>query len=102
MHPLLPRLELHGKEKDPDGGPFPAYPSGKTWDEPSGKTGSGKKFFHNIIDGSKVRRFTGHRLKAVKNLRLLLKREYNVMAINKPFFHIPPKNSCMFSATKGG
>ena len=66
MHPLLPRLELHGKEKDPDGGPFPAYPSGKTWDEPSGKTGSGKKFFHNIIDGSKVRRFTGHRLKAVK------------------------------------
>eukprot|EP00439_Symbiodinium_sp_Y106_P086940 s8_g37.t1 len=39
---------------DPDGGPFPAYPSGKTWDEPSGKTGSGKKFFHNIIDGSKV------------------------------------------------
>ncbi|CAE7392188.1 osm1 [Symbiodinium pilosum] len=41
-------------EKDPEGGPFPAYPSGKTWDEPSGKTGSGKKFFHNIIDGSKV------------------------------------------------
>ncbi|CAK9081080.1 unnamed protein product [Durusdinium trenchii] len=39
---------------DPDGGPLPAYPSGKTWDEPSGKTGSGKKFFHNIIDGSKV------------------------------------------------
>ena len=40
--------------EDPDNGPFPAYPSGKTWDEPSGKTGSGKKFFHNIIDGSKV------------------------------------------------
>ncbi len=39
-------------EKDPDGGPFPAYPSGKTWDEPSGKTGSGKKFFHNTIPGS--------------------------------------------------
>merc|ERR1711912_168092 len=39
-------------EKDPEGGPFPAYPSGKTWDEPSGKTGSGKKFFHNIIPGS--------------------------------------------------
>jgi hypothetical protein len=38
------------EEKDPDGGPFPAYPSGKTWEEPSGKTGSGKKFFHNIID----------------------------------------------------
>ena len=43
--------------QDPDGGPLPAYPSGKTWDEPSGKTGSGKKFFHNIIDGSKVFRF---------------------------------------------
>ena len=30
--------------KDPDGGPFPAYPSGKSWDEASGKTDSGKKF----------------------------------------------------------
>merc|ERR1712187_643991 len=39
-------------EKDPDGGSWPAYPSGKSWDEPSGKTGSGKKFFHNIIQGS--------------------------------------------------
>merc|ERR1712054_683580 len=42
------------QEKDPEGGLFPAYPSGKTWDEPSGKTGSGKKFFHNIIPGSAV------------------------------------------------
>jgi succinate dehydrogenase/fumarate reductase flavoprotein subunit len=42
------------QEKDPEGGPFPAYPSGKTWDEPSGKTGSGKKFYHNFIDGSQV------------------------------------------------
>merc|ERR1712167_387883 len=41
-------------EKDPEGGPYPAYPSGKTWDEPSGKTGSGKKFYHNVIPGSKV------------------------------------------------
>merc|ERR1712134_225264 len=41
-------------EKDPNGGSFPAYPSGKSWDEPSGKTGSGKKFFHNIIPGSQV------------------------------------------------
>merc|ERR1719326_100627 len=41
-------------EKDPDGGSWPAYPSGKSWDEASGKTGSGKKFFHNIIPGSKV------------------------------------------------
>ena len=31
--------------KDPDGGPFPAYPSRKPWDEASGMTGSGKKFF---------------------------------------------------------
>jgi len=43
------------QEKDPDGGNFPAYPSGKTWDEPSGKTGSGKKFFHNMIPGSAVK-----------------------------------------------
>merc|ERR1719487_1760046 len=40
--------------KDPDGGPWPAYPSGKSWDEASGKTGSGKKFCHNVIPGSKV------------------------------------------------
>merc|ERR1719345_548627 len=39
-------------EKDPDGGPFPAYPSGKSWDEASGPTGSGKKFYHNVIPGS--------------------------------------------------
>merc|ERR1712159_192456 len=39
-------------KKDPDGGSWPAYPSGKSWDEPSGKTGSGKKFFHNVIQGS--------------------------------------------------
>merc|ERR1712049_55562 len=43
-------------EKDPDGGSFPAYPSGKSWDEPSGKTGSGKKFYHNIIPGSAVKK----------------------------------------------
>merc|ERR1712039_202957 len=42
-------------EKDPDGGPWPAYPSGKSWDEASGKTGSGKKFYHNIIPGSEVK-----------------------------------------------
>merc|ERR1712194_714011 len=42
-------------EKDPDGGSFPAYPSGKSWDEPSGKSGSGKKFYHNIIPGSAVK-----------------------------------------------
>merc|ERR1711953_327125 len=43
------------QEKDPDGGSFPAYPSGKSWDEPSGKTGSGKKFYHNILPGSAVK-----------------------------------------------
>merc|ERR1719160_1585660 len=42
-------------EKDPDGGSWPAYPSGKSWDECSGKTGSGKKFYHNVIDGSRVK-----------------------------------------------
>mmetsp|Transcript_3632 Transcript_3632/g.8283 ORF Transcript_3632/g.8283 Transcript_3632/m.8283 type:complete len:502 (+) Transcript_3632:51-1556(+) len=42
-------------ERDPDGGPFPAYPSGKSWDEASGKTGSGKKYFHNIIPASAVK-----------------------------------------------
>ena len=38
--------------QDPDGGPFPAYPSGKSWDEASVKTGSGKKFYHNVISGA--------------------------------------------------
>merc|ERR1719271_746119 len=41
-------------EQDPEGGPWPAYPTGKSWDEPSGKTGSGKKFYHNVIQGSAV------------------------------------------------
>jgi len=40
--------------QDPEGGPWSAYPSGKSWDEPSGKTGSGKKFYHNVIPGSQV------------------------------------------------
>merc|ERR1719454_256123 len=42
-------------EKDPEGGSFPAYPSGKSWDARSGPTGSGKKFYHNIIQGSDVK-----------------------------------------------
>merc|ERR1719379_3072770 len=41
-------------EKNPDGGPHPAYPSGKSWDDASGPTGSGKKFYHNIISGAQV------------------------------------------------
>jgi succinate dehydrogenase/fumarate reductase flavoprotein subunit len=42
-------------EKDPDGGSWPAYPSGKSWDEASGKTGSGKKFYANLLPGDKVK-----------------------------------------------
>jgi len=42
------------QEQDPEGGPYPAYPSGKSWDQPSGETGVGKKFFHNVIPGSAV------------------------------------------------
>jgi succinate dehydrogenase/fumarate reductase flavoprotein subunit len=40
------------QEKDPDGGQWPAYPSGKSWDAASGPTGSGKKFYHNVISGA--------------------------------------------------
>jgi len=39
-------------EKDPEGGEWPAYPSGRSWDAASGPTGSGKKFYHNVIQGS--------------------------------------------------
>ena len=42
-------------EKDPNGGSFPAYPSGKSWNAASGKTGSGRKFFHSIIPGSALK-----------------------------------------------
>ena len=38
--------------KDLDGGSYPSYPSGKSWYEASGKTGSGKKFYHNVISGA--------------------------------------------------
>merc|ERR1712014_99244 len=41
-------------EKDPDGGSWPAYPTGKSWDDASGPTGSGKKYYHNVIPGSQV------------------------------------------------
>ena len=37
--------------KDPDGGPYLAYPSGKSWDEASGKTSSWNKFYLNVISG---------------------------------------------------
>merc|ERR1740121_3505976 len=60
LQTIVDTHELHYQaakktEKDPDGGSWPAYPSGKSWDEPSGKTGSGKKFYHNIIPGSAVK-----------------------------------------------
>ena len=32
--------------------PFPAYPSGDSWDEAFGKTGSGEKFLRNVISGA--------------------------------------------------
>merc|ERR1711972_1207819 len=40
--------------KDPEGGSWPAYPSGKSWDAASGPTGSGKKFYHDVISGDQV------------------------------------------------
>ena len=33
-------------------GPYPVYPSGKSWDEVPGKMSSRKKFFHNAISGA--------------------------------------------------
>ena len=38
--------------KDPDGGPYPAFASDKSWSEASGKTGSEKKFYHNVSSGA--------------------------------------------------
>merc|ERR1712093_576527 len=49
-----PQFQIFMLGHSPEGGPWPAYPSGKSWDEPSGKTGSGKKFYHNVIPGSQV------------------------------------------------
>uniref|UniRef100_A0A7S4WIP6 Cytochrome b5 heme-binding domain-containing protein n=1 Tax=Alexandrium monilatum TaxID=311494 RepID=A0A7S4WIP6_9DINO len=42
-------------ESNPDEGPWPAFPSGRSWDEASGKPGAGKRFFRNAISGSAVR-----------------------------------------------
>ena len=33
-------------------GPCPAYPSGKPWNEATGKAGSEMKFRHNVISGA--------------------------------------------------
>ena len=38
--------------KDPDGEPYPAFASEKSWNEASGKTGSEKKFYHNVSSGA--------------------------------------------------
>ena len=48
-------IEAHyqGSQKtDPDGGPYPASPSGESWEEASGKTGSGEKFYHKVLSGA--------------------------------------------------
>ena len=37
--------------KDPNGGPYSAFASDKSWDEASGKTGLEKKFYHNVSSG---------------------------------------------------
>ena len=37
--------------KNPNRRPYPAYPSSKSWCEACGKTGSGKKFHHNVMSG---------------------------------------------------
>ena len=37
--------------RDPNGEPYPAFSSGKSWNEASGKTGSEKKFYHNVSSG---------------------------------------------------
>ena len=37
--------------RDPNGEPYPAFASEKSWNEASGKTGSGKKFYHNVCSG---------------------------------------------------
>ena len=38
--------------RDPNGGPYPAFSSGKSWNETSDKTGSEKKFYHNVSSGA--------------------------------------------------
>merc|ERR1712063_189453 len=48
-------LASQKQASEPDGGPYNAYPDGKSWDHASGKTGSAKKFFHNVLPGSAVR-----------------------------------------------
>jgi len=42
-------------EAEADAGPWPAFPTGRSWDDASGKAGAGKKFFANAIRGSDVK-----------------------------------------------
>ena len=54
---MLDSIEAHCRAslktaKDRDGGPYTVYPSGKSWNETSAKTGSEKKFYHNVISGA--------------------------------------------------
>eukprot|EP00419_Tripos_fusus_P054139 CAMPEP_0172810968 /NCGR_PEP_ID=MMETSP1075-20121228/9129_1 /TAXON_ID=2916 /ORGANISM="Ceratium fusus, Strain PA161109" /LENGTH=990 /DNA_ID=CAMNT_0013650353 /DNA_START=71 /DNA_END=3041 /DNA_ORIENTATION=+ len=42
-------------EADPDDGPHPGFPSGRSYDEPSGRLGCGKMRFPNAIPGAAVK-----------------------------------------------
>ena len=62
MKPNVVSVEEHNmdvaaseKMKDPDGSPWRAYLWGKSWDEPRGKTGNGKKFYANCLQGGQVK-----------------------------------------------
>ena len=38
--------------QDPDGGPYTAFASDKSWSETLDKMGSGRKFYHNVTPGA--------------------------------------------------
>ena len=38
--------------RNPNGEPYPAFASEKSWNEASGKTGSEKKFYHSVYSGA--------------------------------------------------
>ena len=45
-------IKLLWTARNPDGEPYPAFANDKSWDETSGKAGSGKKFCHSVILGT--------------------------------------------------
>ena len=47
--------------KDPDGEPYPAFASEKSWSQASGEIGSEKKFYHNVSSGADFAKTVGHR-----------------------------------------